>query len=158
MESSAVMSEAGHGSKAGRVLALDYGRKRLGIAISDPLGVTAQPYATWTRRNMKRELARLRNLCREEAISRIVVGRPLQLGGSEGEMALEAGRFAERVRNEVGIPVELVDERLSTWEARQTLTENARKSRSRRQKRRQLDEVAAAVILRDYLSRGTGAS
>ena len=154
MSSSPAVSHTGTGSTASRVLAIDYGRKRLGLALSDPLGLTARPLATWNRSNRRHDLARLRTLCREQEISRIVVGWPLQLGGTSGEMASEAARFAERIRMDLGIPVELVDERLSSWEAEQALTETATgKSRSRHRKQRPLDDVAAAVILRDYLRR-----
>ena len=111
-------------SEAGRVLAIDYGRKRLGLAISDPLRVTARPLATWTRSNRRHDLARLRSLCREQEVSRIVIGWPLQLSGAQGDMASEAARFAERIRKELGIPVELVDERLSSWEAEQILADD----------------------------------
>jgi putative Holliday junction resolvase len=76
----------------------------------------------------------------------------LQLSGAQGEMASEAAGFADRIRKELGIPVELVDERLSSWEAEQILAEDhASKGRSPNPKHRKLDEVAAAVILRDYL-------
>src|SRR5690348_2825191 len=154
MGSSVIMSQVGAESSAGRVLAIDYGRRRLGLAVSDALRLTARPLATWTRSNRRQDLARLRTLCREQEISRIVVGWPLQLGGDRGEMASEAARFAERVREELGIPVELVDERLSSWEAEQTLAQSrGRKPRSRRRKEHGLDETAAAVILRDYLRR-----
>ncbi|HWX19050.1 MAG TPA: Holliday junction resolvase RuvX [Candidatus Binatia bacterium] len=143
---------------AGRILAIDYGRKRLGLAISDPLRLTARPLATWIRSNRRHDLARLRRLCREQEVSLIVMGWPLQLAGTQGEMASEAGRFAERLRADLGIAVELVDERLSSWEAEQTLTETqGGKSRSRDRKQR-LDEVAAAVILRDYLRATSGAA
>jgi putative Holliday junction resolvase len=149
----------GAGVSAGRILAIDYGRKRLGLAISDPLHLTARPLATWIRSNRRHDLARLRRLCREQEVSLIVMGWPLQLAGTEGEMAAEARRFAERIRVELGIPVELVDERLSSWEAGQTLTERqGGKSRSRNRKQRKLDEVAAAVILRDYLRPTDGAA
>ena len=152
--SPAVSRIGGTGSTVGRVLAVDYGRKRLGLAISDPLGLTARPLATWTRANRRQDLARLRTLCREQEISRIVVGWPLQLGGASGEMASEAARFAERIHKDLGLPVELVDERLSSWEAEQAIAEaSAEKPRSRNRKERSLDEVAAAVILRDYLRR-----
>ena len=154
---SMLVSQNGTDSGAGRVLAIDYGRKRLGLAVSDPLRLTARPLATWSRSNRRHDLARLRSLCREQEISRIVVGWPLQLGGTRGEMASEAARFAERIRKELGIPVELVDERLSSWEAQQTLAETAAgKPRSRSRKQNRLDEVAAAVILRDYLRRAGG--
>lgn len=142
-------------SGSGRVLAIDYGRKRLGLALSDPLRVTAQPLATWKRSNRRRDLARLRDLCREQEIGLIVVGLPLHLAGEDGEMAAEACRFAELMRAEMGKPVELVDERLSSWAAEQDLAEKGLgKSRSRQRRRHKLDELAAAVILRDYLQRG----
>jgi putative Holliday junction resolvase len=151
-----VVSEMGAGVSAGRILGIDYGRKRLGLAISDPLRLTARPLATWIRSNLRHDLARLRRLCREQEVNLIVMGWPLQLAGTQGEMASEAGRFAERLRAELGIPVELADERLSSWEAEQMLTEMAGgKARSRHRKQHRLDEVAAAVILRDYL-RATG--
>ncbi len=154
-----VVPKMGAGVSAGRILAIDYGRKRLGLAISDPLRLTARPLATWIRSNRRHDLARLRRLCREQEVSLIVMGWPLQLAGTEGEMAAEACRFAERIRVELGIPVELVDERLSSWEAGQTLTERqGGKSRSRNRKQRKLDEVAAAVILRDYLRPTDGAA
>jgi putative Holliday junction resolvase len=151
------VSQTGVDSSAGRVLAIDYGRRRLGLAVSDPLRLTARPLATWSRSNRRHDLARLRGLCREQEISRIVVGWPLQLGGTRGEMASEAARFAERIRKDLGIPVELVDERLSSWQAEQVLAETAAgKPRSRSRKQDRLDEVAAAVILRDYLHRTGG--
>jgi putative Holliday junction resolvase len=88
-----------------------------------------------------------------------VVGWPLRLNGTRGEMAEEAARFAQRLRIDLRIPVELVDERLSSWDAEQALAESApRKPHSRTGTRRPLDEVAAAVILRDYLHRASGAA
>jgi len=151
---SVLVSQNGADPSAGPVLAIDYGRKRLGLAVSDSLRLTARPLATWSRSNRRRDLGRLTSLCREQGIRLIVVGWPLRLDGSRGEMAREAARFAERVRGELGIPVELVDERLSSWEAQRALTETAaQKPRSRSRKQGRLDEVAAAVILRDYLRR-----
>ena len=157
MGSFVAVSQKGADSSAGRVLAIDYGRKRFGLAVSDALRVTASPLATWTRSNRRRDLARLRGLCREQEIRLIVIGWPLQLGGTRGEMALEAAAFAERIREELGIPVELVDERLSSWEAQETISEGA-PGRSRNRKQDRLDAVAAAVILRDYLGRLGGAA
>jgi putative Holliday junction resolvase len=152
---SPAVSQGGTLRSEGRVLAIDYGRRRLGLAVSDPLRVAARPLATWTRSNRRHDLARLRSLCREQGITRIVVGWPLQLSGAWGDMASEAASFAERIRKDLGIPVELVDERLSSWEAAQVLVhDHATKGRSpnpKHPKRRRLDEVAAAVILRDYL-------
>lgn len=157
--SAALASYIGAGSGAGRILAIDYGQKRLGLALSDPLRLTAQPFATWRRSNRRRDLARLRDLCREQGVGLILVGLPMHLEGANSSMAAEASRFAALVRAEVGKPVELVDERLSSWEAEQALGEaGLATSRSRERKRHNLDEVAAAVILRDYLqTRRTGA-
>jgi putative Holliday junction resolvase len=140
------------------ILAIDYGRRRIGLAVSDALGLIARPLATWIRVNRRRDLARLRELCRAQGVGVIIVGWPLHLDGKESEMAGEAARFAERIRKHVGLPVELVDERLSSWEAEQAIAEAASPRRSQYGKRRRkpVDDVAAAVILRDYLSRGAG--
>lgn len=137
----------------GRVLAIDYGRKRIGLAVSDDLRLTARPLATLMRQNRRDDLRRLRDICRNHAIELIIVGHPLRLTGDPGKMALEAEQFAARLRKELHTDVELVDERLTTWEAEQTMAEM--KSRSRR-KRTGVDDVAAAVMLRDYLGRRRG--
>jgi len=148
-------------SVRGVILAIDYGQKRLGLALSDEHGVTSRPYATWTRINRRRDLARLRELVRKEEVRRIVVGLPLHLDGTPSEMSEEAKSFASRVERALGLPVELMDERLSSWEARQALAaansnERARRGSSGRTEPRKdtpLDEIAAAIILRDYLDR-----
>jgi putative Holliday junction resolvase len=127
-------------AKPRRILAIDYGRKRIGLALSDELGLTAQPLAT--------DLRRLREICRKHAVARILVGHPLHMTGESSPMAEEAALFAARLQKDLGIAVELVDERLTSWEAAQTMAEV--KSSSRR-KRAPIDDVAAAVLLRDYL-------
>ena len=145
----------------GVILAIDYGKKRLGLALSDEHGVTSRPYATWTRINRRRDLARLRELVRQQGVRRIVVGLPLHLDGTPSEMSEEAKSFAARVEKALGLPVEMMDERLSSWEAHQTLAAvnssmRARRGSSGRAAGRQktpLDEIAAAIILRDYLDR-----
>ena len=155
--SPAPLTHPGADATCGHVLAIDYGRSRFGLALSDPLGLKARPLATWRRSNRRHDLSRLRSLCREHNVTTIVVGWPLRLDGTRGEMAEEAARFAQRIRADLGIPVELVDERLSSWDAEQTLAEDiTRKSRSRSRTRHKLDEIAAAVILRDYLHRTSG--
>jgi putative transcription antitermination factor YqgF len=161
----------------GVILAIDYGKKRLGLALSDEQGVTSRPLAIWTRINRRRDLARLRELVRKERIRRIVVGLPLHLDGTPSEMSEEVKAFAARVEKDLGIRVELMDERLSSWEAKQTPSaifrraplpgpgratgSSARKSRKRRgssgdaqgARKVPLDDVAAAIILRDYLDK-----
>src|ERR1700691_2362519 len=136
--------------KPRRVLAVDYGRKRIGLALSDALGLTAQPLAILMRVNRQNDLRRLREACRTHGVTHIIVGHPLHMTGEAGEMADEAARFAARLEKEIGIGVELVDERLTSWEASQTVRET--KSPGRR-KGKSLDDVAAAVLLRDYLER-----
>jgi putative Holliday junction resolvase len=150
----------------GVILAIDYGKKRLGLALSDELGVTSRPHATWKRVNRRRDLARLRELVRQQRVRRIVVGLPLHLDGSPSEMSEEAKSFAARVEKALGLPVEMMDERLSSWEARQTLavansSERARRApfgRTESRKQTPLDEIAAAIILQDYLGRARAGS
>jgi putative Holliday junction resolvase len=137
-------------AKVARILAIDYGRKRIGLAVSDELGLTAQPLLTLSRVNRRQDLRRVRDICRQYGVAHILVGHPLHITGEAGEMAQEAGRFAARLQTALGIETQLMDERLTTWEAEQILAEN--KSSSRR-KRKSVDDVAAALLLREYLDR-----
>jgi putative holliday junction resolvase len=152
------LSVAANPRSTGVILAIDYGKKRLGLALSDEHGVTSRPYATWTRINRRRDLARLRELVRLEEVRLIVVGLPLHLDGAPSEMSAEARSFAARVGKALGIPVEMMDERLSSWEAKKTLAAGNSGKPSRHgssdrpeSTRKALDDVAAAIILRDYL-------
>ena len=136
-----------------RILAIDYGRKRIGLAISDDRGLVAKPLSTFSRTNRSNDLRRLRDICRARGVVRIIVGHPLHITGELSPMADEAARFSKRLKKELGIPVELQDERLTSWEAEQTVAET--KPLSRR-KRVSFDDVAAAVLLRDYLEQKRG--
>lgn len=131
-----------------RVMALDYGRRRIGLAVSDELQLTARPLATLKRINRRSDIRRLREMARAHAVGLIVVGHPLQLDGATGPMTAEVARFAARLAKELGVPVESSDERLSSWEAEQFLREH-----STGRRKPDLDQVAAAIILRDYLAR-----
>jgi putative holliday junction resolvase len=138
----------------GRVLGLDYGRRRIGLAISDELRITARPAGILERKNRSDVFRRLREIARQHSARRIVVGYPLNLDGTAGEMAEEAARFAARIRKELGIDVDLVDERLTSWAAHQEMAETARASRrDDRTTAPQSDDLAAAILLRDYLGR-----
>lgn len=159
-----VLSLAPKAPTTGVILAIDYGKKRLGLAISDEFRVTSRPYATWTRINRRRDLARLRELVRKEGVRRVVVGLPLHLDGTPSEISEEAKSFAARVEKALGLPVEMMDERLSTWEAREKHSAMTSKPRARRgpsertgnRKKLFFDDIAAAIILRDYLDRARG--
>lgn len=126
---------------------MDYGRKRIGLALSDELGLTARPLTTMRRTNRQNDMRRLREICRRNGVCRILVGHPLHLTGEAGAMAEEASGFARRLEKATDIEVELRDERLTSWEAQRTVTE----TRRGRTREGPLDDVAAAILLRDYL-------
>lgn len=133
-------------------MALDYGRSRIGVAVSDPGGVIASPHGAV--RNTGDELpeppADLLALLEELGAERVVVGLPLHMDGSSGEMADEARAFAAALREATGLPVEEWDERLSSSAAERALIETGAPSRVRREKGR-VDAMAAALTLRAYL-------
>jgi putative Holliday junction resolvase len=135
------------------ILAIDYGRTRIGLALSDASQTTARTLAVLERTNRRNDVTRLRELCREHSVGTIVVGWPIRLDGTPGAMASESEQFAERLRKQLCLPVELVDERLSSWEAEQLATAANLRSHKSPGKRKALDDVAAAIVLRDYLSR-----
>ena len=146
-------------SKPTRILALDYGRSRIGLAIADSATALAQPLGTLDRINRNEDMRRLRELIREHSIQQIVVGLPLRLDGTRGDMAEEAARFGQRVHKQFGLPVEMVDERLTSWEAERLLEEQqgrtihapAGKKHKKEKEKLGVDAVAAALILKEYL-------
>jgi putative holliday junction resolvase len=127
-----------------KVLALDYGRARTGVAVSDPTGQVARPLCVVERAATKAGLARLVELVRDEEIDRVVVGLPLTLRGEHGEQAQETQRFVESLRSALEVPVESFDERFTTDLADQS---GARAPR---------DAAAAAHLLSSYLTRSAG--
>lgn len=131
-----------------RILAIDYGRRRIGVAISDELGVIARPLAVVVRKNRETDLKRLREICAHHAVGRIIVGHPVHITGETSDMAREAEAFAARLTKALHIEIEMVDERLTSWQARETLSETGNSTLA---KRGAVDDVAAAVLLRDYL-------
>ena len=144
-----------------RILALDYGRARIGLAIAARETALAQPLGTLERINRNEDMRRLRELVREHGVRQIVVGLPLRLDGTRGEMAEEAARFGQRVHKQLGLPVEMVDERLTSWEAERMLEEQQGRTihaaPSKKQKKENVrpgvDALAAALILKEYLDR-----
>jgi putative pre-16S rRNA nuclease len=146
-------------------LAVDYGRARIGLAVADAETQLPRPLLTLDRVNRNEDMRRLRELTREHGVRQIVVGLPLRLDGTRGEMAEEATRFAARLRKQLGLPVDMVDERLTSWEAERLLEEQSGRvlhdtkhpKKGRSAARASVDAVAAAVILKEYLEsqRGT---
>src|SRR5437899_5280401 len=106
-----------------RILGIDYGRARMGLAVADAETRMAQPLSTMERVNRNEDMRRLRELAREHGVRQIIVGLPLRLDGTRGEMVEEVERFAQRVRKQIGVPVEMVDERLTSWEAERLMEE-----------------------------------
>jgi putative Holliday junction resolvase len=133
---------------SGRLAALDVGDKRIGVAVSDGLGLTAQPLGTVERRSMKADCAAIRQLLADYEIEKVVAGLPLGLSGAEGEQADRVRHFCERFTLETGWEVVFQDERLTSAQGERMLLEAG----MRRGRRREvLDRVAAALILQGWL-------
>jgi putative Holliday junction resolvase len=136
-------------------MALDYGDRRIGVALSDPLGVSAQPLMTLERHSRESDLESLAGLVATHGVTRIVVGMPLGMDGSRGERVRLTEVFMERLRRATGRPVEAWDERLTTVQAERSLLEA---DVSRRRRRGVIDQVAAVILLQSWLdARGRGA-
>ena len=134
---------------AGRVLALDWGTKRFGVALSDPLRLIAQPLTTLTRRPGRRPPVReIVELVARHAVALVVVGLPLGLDGEEGEAAGEARALGEAVQRRSGVPVTFWDERLSTALALRSARAAGVRDRDSRER---IDQMAAVAILQHYL-------
>jgi putative Holliday junction resolvase len=136
-----------------RLLGIDVGTRRVGVALSDPTGTIAQAIAVIPRRSWTQVLGAIADLARLHQVEAVVVGLPLLMAGGEGEAAAEARRFAARLREVVAVPVSLEDERLSTAEAERRLVEADVRRKDRRARR---DALAAALILQKVLDRRAG--
>jgi len=133
-----------------RILAIDPGARRLGLAISDPSETIASPLGVIERSAWKADVQRLRKIVEDSAVGEIVVGRPLTLRGEVGAEAREAERFAAKLRAALSVPVVEVDERFSTVAAERAMRDAGSRAAQRRARR---DAVAAALILQPYLDR-----
>jgi putative pre-16S rRNA nuclease len=132
-----------------RYLGLDVGSRRIGVAVSDELGLTAQPVMTLERRSNRRgDLRSLARLCRRFAVAGIVVGIPLHLSGEAGARAAKTQAFAAELGELTGLPIHLWDERLTTQEAHEILY---KAGHVRQKHRKVVDQVAATLILQTYL-------
>ena len=134
-----------------RILGLDYGSKTVGIAVSDPLGITAQGVSTiWRKQEnkLRQTLAQIEKLVEDYQVERIVLGYPKNMNNTVGERALKSLEFKEMLERRTGLPVVMWDERLTTVEANRTLMESGVRRENRKQ---YLDELAAIFILQSYL-------
>jgi putative Holliday junction resolvase len=133
-----------------RIAALDVGEVRIGVAVSDELGITAQGVSVVRRVGGRRDLEAIADVLRPYAPDRLVVGLPLSMSGAEGPQAARVRAFANDVATHLGLPLEFWDERLTTVAAERTLLEA---DVSRRRRREVIDKVAATLILQGYLAR-----
>ncbi|HLH43646.1 MAG TPA: Holliday junction resolvase RuvX [Bryobacteraceae bacterium] len=132
-----------------RILALDLGKRRIGLALSDPLGITAQGLPTLERTNLRNDLAALAKIAAEFEVRFIVMGHPLHMSGHEGRQAQYAREFAGRLQARTGLEVRLWDERLTTVEAQRVL----RESRIGIEKRaKAVDRLSAQILLQSFLA------
>lgn len=137
-----------------RVIGLDYGTKTVGVAVSDELGLTAQPLETIVRKSankLRQTLARIEEIIIEYGIETIVLGYPKNMNNTLGERAKQTEVFQEALERRTGLPVVLWDERLSTAEAERILQAGGVRRENRKQ---YIDKLAAAVILQSYLDAG----
>jgi putative Holliday junction resolvase len=131
-----------------RILALDHGTKRIGVALSDELGWTAQPLETFERRTLERDIAHIGELVRTHDVGRVLLGLPLRLNGEEGPAARSIHEFVARLGEALPVPVVTWDERLTTKTAEELLIAA---DVSRKKRRGVVDRVAAAILLQSYL-------
>jgi len=131
-----------------RVLAVDYGEKRIGLAVSDELGITASPLMTLTRRSDEEAIQQIAQLVSKLKVKQIVVGLPRRTDAQEGEMERKVKAFAEKLKQAVSVPVALFDERFTTRIAEQVLLEADLSRRKRKQVR---DRLAAVILLQSFL-------
>jgi putative pre-16S rRNA nuclease len=137
-----------------RILALDVGSKTIGLAVSDPLGITAQGLPTIRRKNKRTDLALLDKVVEQYRVKELVVGYPLRLNGAAGTQSEKMSAFAEQLRERYGLPVHLWDERLTTAEAQRVLRESEISTKRRGQV---VDQLAAVLILQSFMeSRQSG--
>lgn len=131
-----------------RILALDLGKKRIGLAISDPLGITAQGLPNLERRNKRTDLGELARLIEDKGVGLVLLGNPINMGGSEGRQSEWVRDFASALTGYTGVPVKLWDERLTTDEASRVLRQAGMSIAKRAAS---VDRLSAVILLQSYL-------
>ncbi|HTP09728.1 MAG TPA: Holliday junction resolvase RuvX [Anaerolineae bacterium] len=136
----------------GRLLALDVGEKRVGVALCDETRTLARPLLTLNRASKKEDFARIATLCREHSIEKVIVGLPKTLRGEQGPQAQRVRRYASELQAALNLPIEFWDERYSSVDAQERLASASRKARAKGD----IDSAAAAIILQEYLDATRG--
>lgn len=134
-----------------RILGLDYGSKTVGVAMTDALGMTVQPYKTIQRdreSKLRQTLSEIAEIVEQYQIEKIVMGLPLNMDDTEGDRAVKTRDFAEKLKLRVAVPIEFTDERLTTMEAEEILDQSGI---PRSEQKKVIDQVAAQLILEQYL-------
>lgn len=131
-----------------RVLAIDFGLRRIGLAVSDSLGITAQGIPTLQRTSIRKDIEHIRTVSEEYAVEKVIVGNPISHTGKETTMSRRAGDFAKKLERRLRCPVELWDERLTSVEANRMLKTSGISINKRQQA---VDRVAAVLLLQNYL-------
>lgn len=134
-----------------RILGLDYGSKTVGVAMTDALGMTVQPYKTIQRdreSKLRQTLSEIAEIIEQYQIEKIVMGLPLNMDDTEGDRAAKTRDFAEKLKLRVAVPIEFTDERLTTMEAEEILDQSGI---PRSEQKKVIDQVAAQLILEQYL-------
>lgn len=134
-----------------RILGLDYGSKTVGVAMTDALGMTVQPYKTIQREReskLRQTLSEIAEIVEQYQIEKIVMGLPLNMDDTEGDRAAKTRDFAEKLKLRVAVPIEFTDERLTTMEAEELLDQSGI---PRSEQKKVIDQVAAQLILEQYL-------
>jgi len=132
-----------------RILALDVGDKRIGVAISDELEISAHALTTITRTDLKKAIREIIEILNEYNVEEMIVGMPVMMNGSMGIQAEKVGKFVDELKKEVRIPIKLFDERLSTSLIEKTLIDA---DMSREKRKKVIDKLSAVIILQDYMS------
>jgi putative pre-16S rRNA nuclease len=145
-------SPANSGRLSARILGLDVGSRRIGLAVSDPLGITAQGLETIRRRNKRADFQHLEELIQKYQVQELVVGYPLRMSGAEGIQAEKMQRFADELRQRFRLPVHLWDERLTSAQANRLLRET---DMSIKRRGEVVDRMAAVLILQSWMDART---
>ncbi|MCB4792845.1 MAG: Holliday junction resolvase RuvX [Elusimicrobia bacterium] len=134
-----------------RLLGIDYGTKRIGLALSDPLGITVQPLLVISRKSLKDDIEKIKDIVLNKEVDKIILGLPMNMNDTPGILCKEIKDFANRLSQEIKIAVEFCDERLTSHEADNILINEAKLSNDKRKQIK--DKIAACIILQTYLDR-----